>query len=87
MGLLTDEVLNSLRALTYFRALDATTLRELIGPNGKLIAGNPAPEGVLERMACRQSYHSNRYAGVFEYMARQYNIQLGAYAPPGFDEE
>ncbi|GJV02427.1 hypothetical protein Tco_1335996 [Tanacetum coccineum] len=30
MGLLTDEVLNGLSALTYDRALDATTLRELI---------------------------------------------------------
>ncbi|GJT22561.1 hypothetical protein Tco_0892498 [Tanacetum coccineum] len=44
--------------------------------------------GVLERMSRRQLYHTDRYGGVFEYMARQYNIPLqGAYAPPGYDEE
>ncbi|GJZ08240.1 hypothetical protein Tco_0542523 [Tanacetum coccineum] len=43
MGLLTDEVLNSLCALTDCRVLDTTTLRELIGPNGKLITEDPAP--------------------------------------------
>ncbi|GKE59687.1 hypothetical protein Tco_1498872 [Tanacetum coccineum] len=42
MDLLTDAVLNSLSAPTYCRALDMTTLRELIGPNGKLIAEDPA---------------------------------------------
>ncbi|GJS43506.1 hypothetical protein Tco_0568549 [Tanacetum coccineum] len=41
IGLLTDEVLNSLSALTYCRALDATTLREFIGPDGRLIAEDP----------------------------------------------
>ncbi|GJV57504.1 hypothetical protein Tco_1458509 [Tanacetum coccineum] len=43
MGLLTDEVLNSLSAPTYCRALDATTLRELIGPDGRLIVEDPTP--------------------------------------------
>nr|GEY76262.1 hypothetical protein [Tanacetum cinerariifolium] len=43
MGLLTDEVLNSLSAPTYCRALDATTLREPIDSNGKLIVEDPAP--------------------------------------------
>ncbi|GJV33024.1 hypothetical protein Tco_1393424 [Tanacetum coccineum] len=43
MGLLTDEVLNTLSAPTYCRALDATTLRELIDSNGRLIAEDPAP--------------------------------------------
>ncbi|GJR70041.1 hypothetical protein Tco_0016106 [Tanacetum coccineum] len=41
MGLLTDEVLNSLSAPTYCRALDATTLKELIDSNGRLIAKDP----------------------------------------------
>ncbi|GKG58259.1 hypothetical protein Tco_0592038, partial [Tanacetum coccineum] len=44
MGLLTNEVLNSLSASTYCRALDATTLRELIGPDGRLIIEDPAPK-------------------------------------------
>ncbi|GJY43403.1 hypothetical protein Tco_0431616 [Tanacetum coccineum] len=43
MSLLTDEVLNGLSAPTYYRSLDATTLRELIGSNGRLIAEDPAP--------------------------------------------
>nr|GEV83217.1 hypothetical protein [Tanacetum cinerariifolium] len=37
MGVLTDEVLDGLSALIYCRYLDANTLRELIGPNGRLI--------------------------------------------------
>ncbi|GJY38158.1 hypothetical protein Tco_0424522 [Tanacetum coccineum] len=88
MGLLTDEVLNSLSAPTYCRALDATTLRELIGPNRRLITEDPAPEGTLERMAHRQLYHTDRYAGLFEHMAGHYGYTLqGAYAPPGYNEE
>ncbi|GJR74199.1 hypothetical protein Tco_0086564 [Tanacetum coccineum] len=96
--------------------LDATTLRELIGPDERLIVEDPSPEvprvampkgprpsmqdlydrignmeicqGTLERMARRQSYHSDRYAGLFEYMVGQYNIPVqGAYAPPGYDKE
>nr|GEZ26690.1 hypothetical protein [Tanacetum cinerariifolium] len=49
MGLLTDEVLNSLSALTYCRALDATTLKELIDSEGRLIAEDPSPR--LPRVA------------------------------------
>nr|GFB85540.1 hypothetical protein [Tanacetum cinerariifolium] len=45
-------------------------------------------QGVLERISYRKLYHIDRYAGVFEYMAGQYNIPLkGAYAPPSYDEE
>nr|GEW04473.1 hypothetical protein [Tanacetum cinerariifolium] len=45
-------------------------------------------EGTLERMACRQLYHTDRYAGLFEHMAGHYRYTLqGAYAPPGYDEE
>ncbi|GKB37556.1 hypothetical protein Tco_0882498 [Tanacetum coccineum] len=116
MGLLTDEVLNSLSELIYCRALDAITLRELIGPDGRLIAEDPAPEvprvailrgphpsmqdlydrmgnmeihqGTLERMAHRQSYQLDRYAGLFEHMAGHYGYTMHrVYAPPGYDEE
>ncbi|GJY97214.1 hypothetical protein Tco_0514124, partial [Tanacetum coccineum] len=38
---LTEEVLNGLSALTYCRPLDATTLRELIGSNERLITEDP----------------------------------------------
>nr|GEZ37774.1 zf-CCHC domain-containing protein/DUF4219 domain-containing protein/UBN2 domain-containing protein [Tanacetum cinerariifolium] len=44
MVLLIDEVLNSLSASTYCRALDATTLRELFDSKGRLIAEDPVPE-------------------------------------------
>ncbi|GJV09637.1 hypothetical protein Tco_1351178, partial [Tanacetum coccineum] len=91
MGLLTDEVLNSLSAPTYCKALDATTLRELISPDGRLTAEDPTlriQHGTLERMARRQSYHTDRYAGLFEHMAGHYGYTLHeAYAPPGYDEE
>nr|GEW46033.1 hypothetical protein [Tanacetum cinerariifolium] len=59
MGLLSDEMLNSLSALTYCRALDATNLRELIDSNGRSIREDDL----------RQSYQFDRYAGVYEYMA------------------
>nr|GEX75060.1 hypothetical protein [Tanacetum cinerariifolium] len=114
--LLTDEVLDGLSAPIYYRFLDATTLRELIGSNGRLIASDTVPgvsrvvmprpprltmqdlydrmgnmeshQSVLEKMSSRQTYNSDRYVGVFEYMAGQYNISLqGAYAPPGYDED
>ncbi|GKA96330.1 hypothetical protein Tco_0818425 [Tanacetum coccineum] len=42
----------------------------------------------LERMAHKQLYHTDRYAGVFEYMAGHYNVPLqGDYAPPSYFEE
>ncbi|GJT67602.1 hypothetical protein Tco_1019082 [Tanacetum coccineum] len=44
IGLLTNEVLTTLSAPTYCRALDATTLRELIEPNRKVDCRDPAPE-------------------------------------------
>ncbi|GKB48345.1 hypothetical protein Tco_0899098, partial [Tanacetum coccineum] len=43
MNLLTNKVLDGLSAPTYCRALDATTLRELIGSNGSLIVEDPVP--------------------------------------------
>ncbi|GJV94788.1 hypothetical protein Tco_1546365 [Tanacetum coccineum] len=43
MRLLTNKVLNSLSSPTYCRALDTTTLRELIDFEGRLIAEVPAP--------------------------------------------
>ncbi|GKA38242.1 hypothetical protein Tco_0730793 [Tanacetum coccineum] len=109
-------VLNVLSALTYCRALDRITLRELIGSNGRLITEAPMPgapriampvplrpsmqdlydrmgnieirQGVVERKAYRQSYQYDMYAGVFEHMARVYDIPpQGAYNPPGYDQE
>ncbi|GJT83269.1 hypothetical protein Tco_1057611, partial [Tanacetum coccineum] len=42
-------------------------------------------QGAIEMMAYRQSYHWDRYAGVFEHMVGVYNVPLhGAYNPPGY---
>ncbi|GJY80540.1 hypothetical protein Tco_0493291 [Tanacetum coccineum] len=39
----------------------------------------------IKRMEYRQSYHWDRYQGVFEHMAGVYNVPLqGAYNPPGY---
>nr|GEW98791.1 hypothetical protein [Tanacetum cinerariifolium] len=39
----------------------------------------------IKRMEYRQSYHWDRYHGVFEHMAKMYNIPIqGAYNPPGY---
>ncbi|GJZ76054.1 hypothetical protein Tco_0640519 [Tanacetum coccineum] len=90
--------------LKNYRALDATTLKELIGSNGGLIVEDPSPsvprvamprppppsisdlydkighveirQGQLERMPRRQLYHTDRYAGVFEFMAGHYKVPL-----------
>nr|GEZ06182.1 hypothetical protein [Tanacetum cinerariifolium] len=100
----------------YYRALIATTLRDLIGSNRRLIAEDPAAgvsqvamprppcptmqdlydrmgnmkihQGQLERMSRRQSYHFDRYYGVFKHMAGHYRVLLqGVYTPPRYDEE
>ncbi|GJW58688.1 hypothetical protein Tco_0105419 [Tanacetum coccineum] len=42
-------------------------------------------QDVIERMEYRQSYHWDRYQGVFEHMAEVYSVPLqGAYNPPGY---
>nr|GFB74404.1 hypothetical protein [Tanacetum cinerariifolium] len=43
MRVLTDEVLDSFSSLTLCRALDTTTLKELIESKGRLILGLPVP--------------------------------------------
>ncbi|GJS82072.1 hypothetical protein Tco_0748613 [Tanacetum coccineum] len=69
------------------RTLDATTLKELIRPDGRMCRME-VRQGVLKRMARKQSYHSDRYAGVFEHIVRHYGVKFnGEYAPPGYDEQ
>ncbi|GJQ96381.1 hypothetical protein Tco_0007520 [Tanacetum coccineum] len=42
-------------------------------------------QDAIKRMEYRQSYHWDRYHGVFEHMAGVYNVPLqGAYNPPGY---
>ncbi|GKD67508.1 hypothetical protein Tco_1309616 [Tanacetum coccineum] len=42
-------------------------------------------QDAIERMEYRQSYHWDRYHGVFEHMAGVYSVPLqGAYNPPGY---
>ncbi|GJU52100.1 copia protein [Tanacetum coccineum] len=79
---LSDEVIRSLSDPIYCRDLDTTTLRELIHSKGRLIPEAPHP-GAIEKMAYRQSYHWDRYAGVFEHMVGVYSVPLqGAYNLP-----
>ncbi|GKB28237.1 hypothetical protein Tco_0867638 [Tanacetum coccineum] len=110
---LAENVVRSLSALTYYRDLDKTTLRDLIDSDGKLISKDPQPgvprvgiprplrasmqdlydrmgrmkirQDAIERIEYRQSYHWDRYHGVFEHMAGVYSVPLqGAYNPPGY---
>ncbi|GJV47408.1 hypothetical protein Tco_1437620 [Tanacetum coccineum] len=68
--------------------LDTTTLRDLIDSDGKLIPEDPqpgVPRDAIERMEYRQSYHWDKYHGVFEHMTGVYSVPLqGAYNPPGY---
>ncbi|GJY96767.1 hypothetical protein Tco_0513677 [Tanacetum coccineum] len=42
-------------------------------------------QDAIERMEYRQSYHWDRYHGVFEHMAEVYSVSLqGAYNPPSY---
>nr|GEU42684.1 hypothetical protein [Tanacetum cinerariifolium] len=42
-------------------------------------------QGAIERMSYRNSYHWDRYTGVFKHMAGVYSVPLqGAYNPPGY---
>nr|GEW75954.1 hypothetical protein [Tanacetum cinerariifolium] len=59
MGLLTDEVLTTVSDPTYCRALDATTLRELIDSNRRLIEEDPAPE--VPRVAMPRGPHPSMH--------------------------
>ncbi|GKF37638.1 hypothetical protein Tco_0114396, partial [Tanacetum coccineum] len=43
LQLLSNDVLDGLRDPNYCRSLDATTPRELIGPDGRLIVKDPSP--------------------------------------------
>ncbi|GJY08506.1 hypothetical protein Tco_0375560 [Tanacetum coccineum] len=91
-NLLSEEVLNSLSALIYYRALDTTTLRELIGSEGRLILermGNmEICKRAIKRIAYKQSYQWDRYDGVFEHITGVYNVSLqGAYNPPGYQQQ
>ncbi|GKA04567.1 hypothetical protein Tco_0683687 [Tanacetum coccineum] len=109
------EEMSCLSTLIYCRALDTTTLRDLIDSEGRLIPEAPEPgvprvaiprpprasmqdlyermgsmkicQGAIERMSYRQSYHWDKYAGVFEHIAGVYNVSLQrAYNPPGYDQ-
>ncbi|GKA10877.1 hypothetical protein Tco_0690310 [Tanacetum coccineum] len=74
---LIEDVVRSLSALIYCRDLDSTTLRDLID-------SDDTPRGDRED-EYRQSYHWDRYQGVFEHMARVYSVPMqGAYNPPGY---
>nr|GEV69051.1 hypothetical protein [Tanacetum cinerariifolium] len=86
-NLLSEEVLNSLSALIYYRALDTTTLRELIDSEGRLIP--KAPEPGVPRVAIlrplRASMH-DLYERMGNMEIRHVPLQ-GAYNPPRYDQQ
>ncbi|GJX62762.1 reverse transcriptase domain-containing protein [Tanacetum coccineum] len=85
LGLYHAEELEEDGLIFIFRDLDRTTLRELIDSEDRLILDIPNDDEEIERMEYRQSYHWDRYQGVFEQMAGVYNVPLqGAYNPPGY---
>ncbi|GJY04447.1 hypothetical protein Tco_0370387 [Tanacetum coccineum] len=95
---LTKEIIRSLSTPVYCKDLDRTTLRELIDSEDRLIldisvdndlyermGSMEIRQEAIERMEYRQSYHWDRYQGVFEHMTGVYNVPLqGAYNPPGY---
>ncbi|GJW65843.1 hypothetical protein Tco_0117727 [Tanacetum coccineum] len=88
---LTDDVVRSLSALIYCRDLDTTPLRDLIDSEASMqdlydrMGRMEIRQEAIERMEYRQSYHWDRYQGVFEHMAGVYSVPLqGAYNPPGY---
>ncbi|GJZ72366.1 hypothetical protein Tco_0636217 [Tanacetum coccineum] len=91
LGILSDEVLNGLSALTYYRQLDANTLRELIGSNGRLIPEDIAPS--IPRMATPRAPRPTTFnlfdkIGVLEHLVGHYRVTLlGAYDPPSYFEQ
>ncbi|GKE84413.1 hypothetical protein Tco_1558155, partial [Tanacetum coccineum] len=49
------------------------------------MGGMEIRQEAIEQMEYRQSYHWDRYHGVFEHMAGVYSVPLqGAYNPPGY---
>ncbi|GJY80926.1 hypothetical protein Tco_0493677 [Tanacetum coccineum] len=92
-NLLSEEVLNSLSALIYCRALDTTTLRELIDSEGRLIPEAPKP-GVPRVVIPRPPRASMQdlYERMGSMKIRQGEIERivplqGAYNPPGYDQQ
>nr|GEZ42333.1 hypothetical protein [Tanacetum cinerariifolium] len=89
MRLLTDEVLNSLSALNYCRALDTTTLRELIDYECMFIPEDPAP-GVPRVAIPRDPIPTMQdlYDRMGSMEIHQGAIErMGAYNPPGYDQQ
>ncbi|GJX72860.1 hypothetical protein Tco_0311455 [Tanacetum coccineum] len=85
------EVLNSLSAPIYCRALDTTTLRELIDLEGRLIPKVPepgAPRVAIPRAPRASIQDLYERMSIFEHMAGVYSVPLqGAYNPPGYDQQ
>ncbi|GJR04399.1 hypothetical protein Tco_0527383 [Tanacetum coccineum] len=88
---LIDDVVRSLSAPIYCRDLDMTPLRDLIDSEASMqdlydrMGRMEIRQEAIERMEYRQSYHWDRYQGVFEHMAGVYSVPLqGAYNPHGY---
>nr|GFA57417.1 hypothetical protein [Tanacetum cinerariifolium] len=83
LGVLIEDVVRSLSALTYCRDLDTTTLRDLTDSDGKLILEDPQPG--VPRVGIPRPPRASMYHGVFEHMAGVYSVPLqGAYNSTGY---
>nr|GEW33530.1 hypothetical protein [Tanacetum cinerariifolium] len=83
-NLLSEEVLNSLSASIYYRALDTTKLRELIDSEGRLIPEALEP-GVLRVAISRPPRASMQ--DLYKRMSSMEIRKGGAYNPPGYDQQ
>ncbi|GKD36612.1 hypothetical protein Tco_1252121 [Tanacetum coccineum] len=87
---LTEDVVRSLSALVYCVDMDTNytyrfdlILMDLYDRMGRMEIRQEA----IERIEYRQSYHWDRYQGVFEHMAGVYSVPIqGSYNPPGYQQ-
>ncbi|GJR25298.1 hypothetical protein Tco_1101530 [Tanacetum coccineum] len=92
-NLLSEEVLNSLSASIYYKALDTTTLKELIDSKGRLIP--EVPELGVLRVAIPKPPRASMqdlYERIDSMEIRQRAIERivplwEAYNPPGYDQQ
>nr|GEX10702.1 hypothetical protein [Tanacetum cinerariifolium] len=81
--LIPEEFAPSIPIMTTLRAPRRTTY-DLYDKIGQL----ESRLGEIERMTCRQSYHSDRYARVLEHIAAHYGLTLrDPYDPPSYFEQ
>ncbi|GKA80930.1 hypothetical protein Tco_0787622 [Tanacetum coccineum] len=82
---LSDEVIRTLSAqIVAIPRPQRASMQDLYKRMGSM----EIHKGAIERIPYRQSYHWDRYVGVFKHIAGVYSVPLqGAYNPPGYDQQ